>query len=122
MSPWYRSSLTRRVPVVDLYLNFLAVSVGTVLANELRSLLGSRKPFNRPGDVIAHEGPRLFCDALLVWRRRYWGTSISGWCLMTQSAIRRPRAAMKSSTFSRYVTYSSVVAGVPERLKLSNGR
>lgn len=54
--------------------------------------------------------------------RRYWRTSISGWFSVTHSAIRRFRAAMNSSVASRYVTYSSFVAGIPERLKLSKGR
>ena len=37
------------------------------------------------------------------------------------SAIRRFRPAMNSSVASRYVTYFSVVAGAPERSKLSKG-
>jgi hypothetical protein len=60
----------------------------------------------------------------LTWRnlRHYSRTSMSGWFSLTHLAIRCLRLLMKSSTFSRYSTYSSVVFGVPDRLKLSNGR
>ncbi len=90
------------------------------LANEIitvRRLIRDAWTTNR-WDTRPERRPELSPEPL----RRYWRTSISGWFSMTHSAIRRFRAAMNSSVASRYVTYSSFVAGIPERLKLSKGR